>query len=581
MVDDKDKNVPRKRKVNPALLLGGSGFERPASQPALVNAENFPKQGAPRKEFMVPKKSAPLPNPFNKADDGVAEGNALEGDAPEESKTGSNASKGSVKKVVVADGSMNPFVKKGVLPVIEDVEESDNGSASDVNDVIVASGNVSVSAVSDVEDVTSELAEKDEKVSPSGDSEVVEPVVPKRVINPMFLAGEERDSGSSKKSAPERLVRPSLILRGDRGAAFPSRPAKPERKPFQALPEDEVKPRGQYSRKIESNIEFEEWSDDTSTDTSIGLGGENDVDWVEPQYSKAFHLTTRDIIMMRFLARYRYAYTDQLARLVDSMPRTVSARLRVLEKRGFVHRQAVTERQYLWTTRKAGNLIVDINFPEIRKGSLSYATIAHTIGLANLGVELEREAGGKDLLGEGKNLSSWVMPENRWKLGIWGNPEGKVTGEMTVTEREIRQGQLRWRGGRSSKEMRDLVSLAAGTGEASELEEGQEGLFVIYGAGGKGGEHIPDLVVARDRDEDGKPQHLAIELELTPKSTADWRKILRNYRDNGEMYSKIYYFTHKRSISTALHKVNEEVGLGDRLVVRKYVPMNSSMPFWG
>jgi hypothetical protein len=560
MVDDKDKNVPRKRKVNPALLLGGSGFERPASQPALVNAENFPKQGAPRKEFMVPKKNAPLPNPFNKTEKAVK-------------------ADGDVTEIVVADGSMNPFVKKGVLPVIE-VEDTDNGSASSVDDVIVADASISGSDVTD-EDDDSELDEKDEIVSPGGDSINVEPVVPKRVINPMFLAGEERDSGSSKKAAPERLVRPSLILRGDRGAAFPSRPAKPERKPFQALPEDEVKPRGQYSRKIESNIEFEEWSDDTSTDTSIGLGGENDVDWVEPQYSKAFHLTTRDIIMMRFLARYRYAYTDQLARLVDSMPRTVSARLRVLEKRGFVHRQAVTERQYLWTTRKAGNLIVDINFPEIRKGSLSYATIAHTIGLANLGVELEREAGGKDLLGEGKNLNSWVMPENRWKLGIWGNPEGKVTGEMTVTEREIRQGQLRWRGGRSSKEMRDLVSLAASTGEASELEEGQEGLFVIYGAGGKGGEHIPDLVVARDRDEDGKPQHLAIELELTPKSTADWRKILRNYRDNGEMYSKVYYFTHKRSISTALHKVNEEVGLGDRLVVRKYVPMNSAMPFWG
>jgi hypothetical protein len=130
--------------------------------------------------------------------------------------------------------------------------------------------------------------------------------------------------------------------------------------------------------------------------------------------------------------------------------------------------------------------------------------------------------------------------------------------------------------------MRELVSAAASSRDsAPELEEGNEGLFVVYGAGGKGGEHIPDLVVARERDNEGKPQHIAVELELTPKSNADWRKILRNYRDNGDMYSKIYYFTHKRSISTALIKLAEAEGISDRFIVRKYTPVNGRMPFWG
>jgi hypothetical protein len=415
------------------------------------------------------------------------------------------------------------------------------------------------------------------------DVEIARPVA--RKVNPMFLAGEERDvpDASNGTRGPSRVIRPNFILNGEK-PTLPSLPKRDvgdnARKLFETLPEGMAKPRPQNARKIEANINLEDWSDDTSSDTGLGLGGELDEDYVEPQYSKAFHLTERDLIMMRFLARYRYAYTDQLARLVDGMPKNIIARLRVLEKRGFIRKQPITDRQYLWVTRKAGNLLVDINFPEIRKGSLSYATIAHTIGIANLGVELEREAGGRDLLGEGKGLENWEMPMNRWKFGIWGNPEGRVQGEMTVTEREVRQGQLRWRGGRSSVEMRQLVSLASSTLDPVELEEGQEGLFVVYGAGGKGGEHIPDLVVARERGDGGKPEHIAIELELTPKSPADWKRILRNYRDNGEMYSKVYYFTHKRSISTGIQKANEEVKY-EGLVVRKYVPINSNIPFWG
>lgn len=569
-----DNAKSKKRRVNPALLLGGGSDtpQKKEQQPSLVETESF-EQRPSRKEFKAPTGVTSLPNPFAKKDTDASDKGVSSSISDD---TVNDSTDDAVEEDVVERtdaGMVKPGSLGGVIPGAR--KSVPNPFAGGVVTPPKATGaSVKLPKASD------ELGDAKELKTPEAGAES------RRRVNPMFLAGEEKEHVDTpmKPSRPaEKMIRPSFILQGDNVPSnrIPKHATKPENDLFKNKPDDEVKPRSQYSRKIESNVDFEEWTEDTSSDTSLGLGGEADNDYIEPQYSKAFHLTTRDIIMMRFLARYRYAYTDQLARLVDSMPRTISARLRVLEKRGFVRRQAITERQYLWMTRKAGNLIVDINFSEIRKGSLSYATIAHTIGLANLGVEFEREAGGKDLLGEGKNMKNWITPENRWKLGIWGNPEGKTMGEMTVTEREIRQGQLRWRGGRSSKEMRELVDLAVSSPDAPEQEEGQEGLFVIYGAGGKGGEHIPDLVVARERDEDGKPQHLAIELELTPKSTADWRKILKNYRDNGQMYSKIYYFTHKRAISTALQRVNEEVGLGDRLVVRKYVPQNAAMPFWG
>lgn len=405
-----------------------------------------------------------------------------------------------------------------------------------------------------------------------------------RNVNPLFQAGE-------KEADARPVKRPGFLLDTDKIPA--KRPvdfgknktliedvAPTVEKDVKSVPVKKVnKKKSSYVTKPSAAVESGDWLDEDEG-TSAGLGGEVDDRYVKPQYEKGFHLTERDVIMMRFMARYRYAYLDQLARLVDSIPRNVGNRLRTLEKRGFVRKESITDRQHLWTIRKAGLVLVDSDFREIKKGSISYATIAHTIGLVSLGVELEREAGGKNLLGEPYEGDEWVYPERRWKMGLYGNPEGLTRGEMTVTEREIRQGQMRWRGNRSYTELRGLVDSAVENPEGPELEEGMEGLFVVYGPGGKGGEHVPDLVVARERDENGNPQHIAVELELTPKTPTEWRKILRNYRDNGLMYSKVYYFTHKKSIGTTLLKLAADEGFAEKFVVRKYVPKNK-IPFWG
>lgn len=333
-----------------------------------------------------------------------------------------------------------------------------------------------------------------------------------------------------------------------------------------------------------ANISVEEWTDDRSTDSEYGLTSERDTYNKKPKVGKgALKITERDIIMVKFLARYRYANALQLARLTDASPANIMTRLNKLEESGFVRKQAVSARQYLWITTKAGNLLVDSIFQPIKKGTISYATIAHTLGLSELGVELEREAGGKDILGAKVNGDVDEVPENRWKFGIWGHEKGKTLGEMTVTEREIRQGQMRWRGNRSTLELREVVDLAVDSAEAApELEEGNEGLFVVYGANGQDGEHIPDLVVARERAEDGSVRHIAIELELTAKPLPSWKRILRWYRDNGVMFDKVVYFTPKPSIANALRKADQDVGLGeDRLIIRKYIPEHNRTPFYG
>lgn len=301
---------------------------------------------------------------------------------------------------------------------------------------------------------------------------------------------------------------------------------------------------------------------------------------------RAFQIQERDIVLLRFLTKYQFSYVDALARLLDSTPQSINNRLRTLEEYELVKRQRIAAGSTLWQTRKAGIQLAGMNFTE-NKRSISFATIPHTIGLVNLAADLEREApGSKDILGLADKFGEQFPVMNRFPGGIrlYGDEAEATTltyGEMTVSEREIRQAQKRYRGGRSSAEMRDLVDFSMADPTAPELEVGNESLFVVYGTGGSTGEHVPDLVVTRPRDENGKPQHFAIELELTPKSPADWKRILRSYRDNGGMYSRIYYFTPDKSIANMVRNADSEVGLGERLVLRKYTPKNKRQPFLG
>lgn len=329
--------------------------------------------------------------------------------------------------------------------------------------------------------------------------------------------------------------------------------------------------------KIPEIINIENWTDDTSSDPHIGLGSENDVNSKEnkPKVNKKVVLNERDYIMMSFMTRYRYCYSDQLSRLVGAENKDVRARLSKLEKEGFIRREVITRGQDLWLTRKAGLQMIGSPYSAINKGQVSTLYIQHTIGVGNLGVELE-------MLGEGKNiLGEPDFPKmNRYPYGIYNPDEApSLTGEMTVTEREIRSSNRVLKGGNSETtlDLKNKVEAAVLNHSAPERLEGNEWMFVVYGKG----EHFPDLVIHRGRSPEGKPQHIAVELELTAKDLPSWRRILKWYRDYGIMYGKVYYFTHNRTIATRLHKVIEELNMEDFVVVRKYVPANNRGPFWG
>lgn len=335
------------------------------------------------------------------------------------------------------------------------------------------------------------------------------------------------------------------------------------------------------ARIMEPLIQVEEWTDDTSTDSFFGLGAEIDKPRKVVTKKERISIGERDLITFDFLARYRFATANQIARLHGTRLSSTMPRLKKLADHGFVFGREITKTQWIWGVKKKGLERIGMPFKQIPSSAFSFVTQAHTLGLGNLAIELERSGEGSlDVLGLWKKFDL-PQPKNRHFRGNWDEPEMGF-GEMTISERQIRQAQMTNRNNFRSSELRQLVYEArSNTLKQPELEEGNEHFFVVYGAGGKAREHVPDLVVTRKRGEDNKPLHIAIELELSPKKFAEWREILRSYRDCAPLFDKIVYFTHRRSIAEGLRKVDEEVGLGERLVIRKYGCSDNKTPFWG
>jgi hypothetical protein len=327
--------------------------------------------------------------------------------------------------------------------------------------------------------------------------------------------------------------------------------------------------------KIPEIIAVREWDSNTEDDPIYGLGAEKDEIEYKPKTNKKIVLNERDFIMMNFMTKHRYCYSDQLSRLVGAENKDVRARLFRLEKEGYIRRETITRGQDLWLTKKAGLQIIGSPYSAIGKGQISPAAIQHTIGVGNLAVELEMGAGAENILGE-KDFPKM----NRYLYGQY-DPDSEPTlfGEMTVSEREIRSSNRVLRGSNNvtPTDLKYKVQTAAADLSAPERLDGNEWMFAVYSKG----EHFPDLVVSRPRAEDGSPQHIAIELELTAKDLPSWRRILKWYKQDGIMFSKVYYFTHVRTIATRVQKVVDELDLTDRVILRKYIPRNNRGPFWG
>lgn len=334
----------------------------------------------------------------------------------------------------------------------------------------------------------------------------------------------------------------------------------------------------------------EEWTSDTSTDTTLGLGAEGVRDSerglntrtgaVTRKRKRRFTLNERDVAVIRLLGKFRFGYRTQVERYCDR--KDLSRRMTQLANAGYLRNEMVTQTQALWTPTQVGLDVAGLDVPALTNGKITPSTIGHTVGLLNLGIDLEL----------GKDDTDPLMDKNwpyRYRREM--NPDGTFRlemGESIITERMIVQSWNRQKALYTESEMKRQLDEALrwkpeGPGIRSfgpETKEGNEWMFVIMSPSKT---HTPDMVLARPRNADGSCAHVAIELELTPKSIPEWRRILSSYKGSS-IYKTVAYFTHKRTIANSLIAVNQQhVGMkaGEEFVMLKYVPANRNLPFWG
>lgn len=70
--------------------------------------------------------------------------------------------------------------------------------------------------------------------------------------------------------------------------------------------------------------------------------------------------------------------------------------------------------------------------------------------------------------------------------------------------------------------------------------------------------HIPDLVIPRERNKDGSPNSIAVEVELKPKTLEDYKNTLRSYEEDNRLYKKVVWICSKTQTANMLIKAADE-----------------------
>lgn len=243
-------------------------------------------------------------------------------------------------------------------------------------------------------------------------------------------------------------------------------------------------------------------------------------------------ITDRDILMLQFLTRYKYATYPQIAGYLDTSVNALRQRLPRMKKAGLITSDngGATSLQ-VWRPTDSGVKMCGL---DMRAPSLSWAMVAHTLGLVDLGIRFEK------------------------------------MGEVVVTEREIRAADTRER---PSDRMAAARQYHAST--SVDPDEAAPPLYVVaLGKGESQYSHIPDMVLVRE-PENGEPMSVAIELELQRKPPNQWRKVLLAYK-NSSNFGGVMYFTHRKAIARAVEKIAKELGMEHMVAVRPFTPAEGS-----
>lgn len=269
--------------------------------------------------------------------------------------------------------------------------------------------------------------------------------------------------------------------------------------------------------------------------------------------------------VLKLLAKFRYMKTDHLAIAMNRTEKTLRERLYKLRKQGLVINKQVYGTTPIWFLTEAGMLLSGYELPRITDAKMSMMLFAHSFAVSHTAANLY--AGSVNVLGIDD------FPE----LNRTDTKGTRVRGETLVSELQInsafgKQKQFE----KSDLYIPDLKASIdrsfdrwkqlGGTsfGQSPERFEGNEYMWALMPPlSHRHNYHIPDLVVSRERNPDGSPESIAVEVELSNKEQADYEKVLRAYHADTRFYKKVVWVVKSVGAARKLEKTAKTIGLWD------------------
>lgn len=271
----------------------------------------------------------------------------------------------------------------------------------------------------------------------------------------------------------------------------------------------------------------------------------------------------KDADTLKFLAMFRYATDAQLAHMFSLARATMYNRLKRLRTQGLVIDKKLYGTRPLWLLTQAGMLLSGMDLVRTTEGKMTYSMFPHQFTVNNTAAHLW-----------GANLNVLNQPDypNKNKTNYKGE---KVFGEELTSELEILTVLSRKKGTDSASvfrpQLRNILENAfedwneaggVSFGPSPELLAGNEFMWAILPPDRlRLAYHIPDLVIKRDRNLDGSPESIAVEIEISNKNPASYRKTLEAYQSDELIFKKVIWVCKGRGPAQKLEDIARDIGL--------------------
>lgn len=278
------------------------------------------------------------------------------------------------------------------------------------------------------------------------------------------------------------------------------------------------------------------------------------------------HVTDKDLALMEFVGRFRYATSTQLAHVSGTSWKATHNRLLGIEELRMVRRVEIPGTRILWLLTQLGSSYVvngtDTSIDQIRlmrPDDVNLTELAHNLAitqtaawltkgmpiLKNVPKDVALPYSTDALVSEYEMRSAWNKLLDSHDLK--GKDRGAI-GEnlLRVASNEVKERKVPLN--RLLNRYPALWTLAADSGKKKGLRQ-----F-----------HYPDLIINREAlrsETNPQPQSIAVEVELSNKPVSEVATTLRMFKRDTKIYGHVMWVVNRPSMIERLKQADEEVGL--------------------